>query len=152
MFKLSNVEGNIDLTVAITDYQFPESLSDNWCFVKLAVKQGQDTFEVLDPTLETTELLIIREWFACLNERTLPRFACLCFTEPCLQFDFLASSESSVRISINLNHELKPSFDLKQFGRTSSKWNLVFELGVNELNQIISGLDEVLQRLPIRGQ
>lgn len=150
MFKLSNVENKVGLELSAEGYQFPESPKDDWCFVKVIVKQGKDTFEAVDPALETTELVNILEWFKCLSERKLPRYARLCFTEPCLEFEFLACTDSSVRISIHLSHELKPSFDLKQFGLPPSGWGLVFELRENEVYKVISGIEETLLRYPVR--
>lgn len=152
MFKLSNVDNKVDLELSIEGYQFPEIPKDQWCFVKVIVKQGSDVFEAIDPALQTTELLRVLEWFRCLQERKLPRYARLCFTEPCLEFDFLASTESSVRISVHLSHELKPNFDLEQLGRRSSEWSVVFELRENELKQIVSGVEVVLLRCPVRDQ
>jgi hypothetical protein len=152
MFKLNNVENKVELELSIKGYQFPENPKDDWCFVKVFVKQGTDTFEALDPALETTELLSILEWFRCLSERKLPRYARLCFTEPCLEFEFLACTESSVRISVHLNHELRPNFDLKQFGLPNSEWIIIFDLGEGQFNKIISGVEKALLRCPVRNQ
>lgn len=152
MFKLSNVENKVALELAIEGYQFPDSPKDDWCLVKVIVKQGEDTFEAVDPALETTELLRVIEWFRCISRRKLPRYARLSFTEPCLEFKFLACTDDAVRISIHLSHELKPNFKLKQLGLSLSKWNVVFELGENEFNEIISGIEAALQRFPVRNQ
>ena len=152
MFKLSNVENKVGLELSVEGYQFPESPKDDWCFVKVIVRQGKDTFETVDPALEATELHGILEWFRCLSERKLPRYARLCFTEPCLEFEFLACTNSSVRISIHLSHELKPNFDLKQFGLPPSEWSVVFELRENEFNKVISGIEKALLRCPARDQ
>ncbi|WP_444901475.1 hypothetical protein ACJJIG_18585 [Microbulbifer sp. SSSA007] len=152
MFKLSNVENRVDLELSIEGYQFPDSPTDDWCFVRILVKQDDDTYEVIDPALEATELHCILKWFRCLSERKLPRYAQLTFTEPCLEFKFLACTDSSVRVSICLSHELKPSFDLKQFGLSASDWSVVFELGDSEFNRIISDIEKTLLRYPIRDQ
>ncbi|AWF80220.1 hypothetical protein BTJ40_05015 [Microbulbifer sp. A4B17] len=152
MFKLSNVENKVELELSVEGYQFPESPKDDWCFIKLIVKQGKDTFEAVDPALETTELMRILEWFRHLSERRLPRYTRLSFTEPCLEFKFLACTDSSVRISIHLSHELKPNFELKQFGRPPSDWRVVFELKEKEFNKVISGVESALLRCPVRDQ
>ncbi|MFC6633704.1 hypothetical protein [Microbulbifer taiwanensis] len=151
MFKLSNVENKVELELSVEGYQFPESPKDDWCIIKVIVKQDEDTFEAEDPALETTELLSILEWFRCLSERRLPRYARLCFTEPCLEFEFLACTDSSVRISIHLSYELKPNFDLKQFGQRPSEWGVVFELDESEFNKVISGVESALVKCPVRG-
>jgi hypothetical protein len=91
-------------------------------------------------------------WFKCLAERKLPRYAQLSFTEPCLEFEFLTCRDHSVRISINLSHEMKPNFDLNQIGFPPSDWRLVFDLGANEFSKVISDLEAVLLKYPVRGQ
>lgn len=152
MFKLINVENKIELALSVEGYQFPDTPKDDWCFIKVIVKQGDDSFEAIDPALETTELLNILEWFRCLAARKLPRYARLSFTEPCWEFEFLACKDSSVRISISLSHELKPNFDLKQFGLSPSKWKIVFDLGANEFEKVISGIEATALQYPVRGQ
>jgi hypothetical protein len=151
MFKLINVENKVELELSIEGYQFPESPEDDWCFVKVIVKQAEDVFETIDPALETTELLRILEWFKCLAERKLPRFARRSFTEPCLKFEFLACTDNSVRISIHLSHEMKPNFDLKQFGLPPAEWKVVFELEPDDFKRIISGVEAAITQYPVRG-
>jgi len=152
MFNLLNVENKVELELSVENYQFPDSPKDDWCFVKTVVKQGDDTFEVIDPALETTELLSMLEWFRCLAGRKLPRYARLSFTEPCLEFEFLACRGDSVRIAINLSHEMKPNFDLKQFGLPPSEWKVVFELEKNDFDKVIPGIEAAIMRCPVRDQ
>ena len=116
MLKLRNVEDKVELELAVEGYQFPDSPQDDWCMVKAVVRQGDELYEAVDPALETTEIVGILEWFKCLSEHRLPRFGHLTFTEPCIEFEFLACEDELVRISINLSNELQPGFDLKQFG------------------------------------
>ncbi|MEM8561045.1 MAG: hypothetical protein AAGF57_02365 [Pseudomonadota bacterium] len=152
MFKLLNVENRVELALSIEGYQFPDSPKDDWCFVKVIVNQDNNSFEAIDPALETTDLLRTLEWFRCLAKRKLPRYARLSFTEPCLEFEFLACKEYSVRISGRLSRELKPNFDLKQFGLPPSEWKVVFELGANEFEKVISGIEAKTLQYHVRAQ
>lgn len=151
MFKLSNVENKVQFELSVEGYEFPEDPHDDWCFVKVIIKQDDDTFEATDPALDTTELIGMFEWFSCLSERRLPRYSTLCFVEPCLEFEFLASTDDYLRISIHLNLELKPHFDLKQFNfPASNDWEIVFELDKNKTNEVLLGIKEVLVEYPVR--
>ena len=152
MFELSNVENNVQIECKITGYQFPANTKDDWCLLKVAVRQDTEYFELIDPAIESSELKNLHTWFTCLAERRLPRFASLNFTEPCISFDFLAYSNDIVRISINLSHELKPEFKLKQFGLTDNNWNIVFDLDVYEISKILNGIRQTLDLFPERSE
>ena len=152
MFKLLDVENKVELALSIEGYQFPGSPTGDWCFVKVIVIQGDNAFEATDPALETTDLLSTLEWFRCLAKRKLPRYSRLCFIEPCLEFEFLACDDSSVRISISLSHELKPNFDLEQFGLSTAEWKVIFELGATEFEKVISGIEATTLQYPVRDQ
>lgn len=151
MFKLKNVEGNIDFSLEVIGYQFPDSKKDDWCFLKVKIDQGDNRCELVDPALETTELVQLLRWFSSLAEGRLPRYSCLTFTEPCLSFDFLAFNDGVVRISINLSHELKPPFKIKQFRAMSEDWNVVIELRANDFANIRGGIKSALEKYPVRG-
>ena len=150
MFKLQNVENRVALELLIEGYQFPDVADDDWCLVRAVVTQGDDVFEVVDPALETTDIIRILDWFKCLAARKLPRSGKLSFIEPCLTFEFLACREDAVRISISLSHEMKPDFVMRQFGLKTSDWKVVFELGNEQFNKIIADIEAVLQRCPVR--
>ena len=150
MIRLKNIENNIELQLAVIGYQFPDNSEDDWCLVNAVVIQGNDKFEVTDPALETTEVTSILEWFKCLSLHKLPRFNKLSFTEPCLQFEFLACNNGNVRISVNLSHEMKPSFEISQFNRQSNDWNIIFELCTDDFKSIIGNIEAVLMQYPTR--
>jgi len=152
MFKLINVENNIELEMVVAGYQFPNSIDDNWCNIKIFIKQADAIFKIVDPALKTTELKIIHEWFKCLAERRLPNYAQLCFIEPCLEFEFLACTNDTVRISINLDHEMKPDFVMTQFGISTLEWSMVFELSKQNIDKITSGIEDALKSYPVRGK
>lgn len=148
MIKLKNVEKNIELELDVDGYQFPALEEDDWCNIKLKVRQNENSFITVDPALEATDLQSILEWFNCLKDRKPPSFASLSFTEPCLEFAFLAARNNAVRFSINLNHELRPKFKMKQFGLKSDSWRVVFEIGC--FDEIISGIEKSIRQFPAR--
>lgn len=151
MLTLTNVEKHITLSCEIIGYQFPDSLTDNWCMLKINVSQGDKVFEKIDPALDSRELIAIQHWFKALADKRLPRFAHLTFTEPCLSFEYLACRDDNVRLSINLSHELKPSFEIEQFKSSSKDWRIVFELDDNGFTEALSSLERSIERYPSRG-
>ncbi|MDH3348015.1 MAG: hypothetical protein OEM02_07940 [Desulfobulbaceae bacterium] len=40
MIELKNVENNVRLRCEVVGYQFPGSPEDNWCLLKVEIKQG----------------------------------------------------------------------------------------------------------------
>ncbi|MET1255630.1 hypothetical protein [Aliikangiella maris] len=151
MIKLKNIEGKVSLSIEVVGYQFPESEKDDWCLLKVQVEQDNDSIELIDPAIETTELAQLLLWVSSLSEGRLPRYAHLTFIEPCISFNFLSFKDDIVRISITLSHELKPNFPLIQFGNESSEWCIVFELNENQFTNIRNGIKSTLERYPIRG-
>jgi hypothetical protein len=154
MLKLENVDNQVELELAVIDYESPDSLTSNWCLIKAIVIQGNEMFEVVFPALETTDLIRISEWFQRLAEYKLPRFAHLSFTEPCIEFQFLACTEHRVRISINLCHEMKPTFKLNQFNLPfdDPDWNIIFELNADNFQTIIGNIKKVIEQYPARNK
>ena len=117
MFDAVNVDGAVQLAFGVTGYEFPDAV-DDWCLVRVAIRQGGDPYEAVDPALEATELPRIADWFRALADDRLPRHATLGFTEPCLAFEFLARDDAGVRFAVHLCGELRPPFPLRQFGTT----------------------------------
>lgn len=151
MLKLKNVEGKIDLSLDVVGYQFPDSKSDDWCLLKATIIQDGDECELIDPAIETSELVQLLRWFSSLSEGRLPRYAHLTFTEPCISFKFLAFNEGVVRIAINLGRELKPPFEIDQFRAKNNEWSIVAELKSNELAAMRDGIERSLKIYPVRG-
>lgn len=151
MITLKNIEERIDLEIEVVGYQFPEIEDDDWCFLRLRIQQDSDNIELIDPAIETTELIDLFSWFSCLSEGRLPEYAHLDFVEPCISFKFLSFKEGVVRISINLSHELKPDFPMKQFGYEENEWSIAFDLEEEQLKSICSGIKKTLDQYPIRG-
>ena len=152
MLNLTNIDNKVQLGLSITGYEFPEQPGDNWLMIMVTVAQAEKVFESADPALQTTDLVDLHDWFECLSSNRLPRYSRLTFIEPCLEFEFLAREESTVRIAIKLNHELKPAFNLEQFGRASENWSIVFNIGKSEFSGILKSLSLAIQQYPIRSK
>ena len=151
MIELSNVENKVHLKCQVIGYQFPESERDDWCLLEVNATQGEYNFKRVDPALDTTELVRLHQWFKCLSKRMLPRFANLSFTEPCISFQFLGSTDEEVRISIQLGHELKPNFEIEQLGISNDNWKIVFTLNDQDFVSVLDGISQTLIAYPIRG-
>ena len=147
---LWNPDRSLRLRLSIIGYQFPNEHSDDWLFVRLEVEHQGESYDRIDPALEATELPEIHAWFKALSTRILPKWANLSFTEPCLEFRFLRSKESSVRIAVGLNAELRPPFALHQLGNRDDEWDAVFELGTIEFESILSGIESAMATYPVR--
>jgi hypothetical protein len=150
MIELINVDGLVSIGIEITGYQFPDDPRDDWCLVKISAKQGDKSFERIEPALEASELVRLHLWLKALSEYRLPRFANLCFTEPCISFQFLAYVDDQVRFSISLSDELRPIFPLEQLGVISEDWTVVFDFAEGDFSKALSGVSEAMNRLPIR--
>lgn len=150
MIEFINVDKNVKVKCDIVGYQFPDNFKDNWCLLRVEIKQGDQVFEKVDPALEANELIELCEWFKCLSNNRLPRYAKLTFAEPCLSFEFLACSNNHVRISVELSHELKPEFELEQFNTKHSEWIIVCELDSKDFEKVIKCIEATIDLYPIR--
>ena len=151
LIELSNVEKRVHLKCQVIGYQFPERWRDDWCLLEVNVTQGEYNFKRVDPALETTELVRLHQWFKCLSERRLPKFANLSFTEPCISFQFLGCTDEDVRISIQLGYELKSNFEIEQLGINNDNWKIVFTLNDRDFEGVLDGISQTLIAYPIRG-
>lgn len=149
MISLTSVDGCTELDLDIAGYQFPDR-SDNWCLLRVSVKQGAEHFDKIDPALETGDLNRLYHWFSALAENRLPEYANLSFTEPCLELAFLSYKNNVVRVAIALNCELKPHFPLKNPFGEKEHWNLVFALQKEDFSQILSSLKQWIDNYPSR--
>ncbi len=157
MLTLKNKEFGTELILKVVDYQFPNYPNDDWCMISAKVTQGKNLFEVTDPALETTDLQQLLKWFQCLSARKLPQYATLCFTEPCLTFEFIRSEKDWVRISIKLDYEMKPNFLLEQLFNFDDEdtiddydFEMIFDLTQDDFSAVIASLQETIKEFPIR--
>ena len=123
MFDAVNVESEVHLAFGVTGYEFPD-LADDWCHVRVAVRQGGESFEAVDPALEATDLPKIRDWFRALAADRLPRYARLSFTEPCLEQLETRVTPAAMSIGMNLEnvYDFSPAYIFKDAFLQSRSW------------------------------
>jgi hypothetical protein len=109
--------------------------------VRVVVRQGTETLEKIDPAVEVSDLIKIRDWFDCLANDRLPRFSRLSFIEPCLAFAYLANTDVGTPFEIVLDAELAPPFPLRQFSEPIDEWHIVFELERGRLAAVVAEVD-----------
>jgi hypothetical protein len=149
MFDAVSMDGGVHLAFGVTGYEFPD-IADDWCLVRVAVRQGGESFEAVDPAIEATELPAIRDWFRALAADRLPRYATLGFTEPCLAFEFLARDDAGVRFAVHLCGELRPRFPLRQLGFEDAEWRVVFHFTPVRLGAVAASAEAALGQFPVR--
>ena len=152
MMKLKNVEGKIDLYLDVVGYQFPDNDRDDWCLLEVVIDQEGKCCRLVDSAIDATELVELLCWFSNLSEGRLPSCAHLMFTEPCISFEFLAFKNGLVRIAVRLSHELRPDFEMQQFGEASNDWCVVIDLDGASLKKISNDIKSSVERFPIRGR
>ena len=152
MFKLENKSTKACLTLEIIGYQFPDDPQDDWCNLKAIVEHEDHQTELVDPAIETTELIELLDWFTCLSEGRLPSYSHLNFIEPCISFEFLAVKDGEVKIAVKLAYELYPNFDSDEFLNSENVWVMVFELDSTAFQNTIEGIKNTLEKYPVRGQ
>lgn len=146
----SNVDHTIHRQCHVIGYEFPESSTEDWCLVRVRIDQGAEHFEAIAAALEAGDLLRIRDWFLCLADDRLPRWASIPFTEPCLGFAFVAADEDGICLAVKLAHRLQPSFPIHQFELSSDEWNVVFELPRERIRAIVADVDAAVSEYPTR--
>lgn len=151
MIKLKNIEGSVDVELSVIDYESVDATLD-WCLVKASVVQGKRKFETTFPALAASELEGLLDWFKRLSQFKLPRFASKSFTEPCIEFQFLSCDFGVVGVSLLLAYEMKPNFKLRQFGRLTNDWTIVFELDSEDFTRIISNIESTMEQFPFKGK
>jgi len=152
VLSFQNTDHQIKLSISVEGYEFPDSMEDDWCQIKISVNQDGRQYESVDPALEAGELGNIYNWFECLSNANLPEFANLTFTEPCLGFQFLSYKNGVIRIAVELDHELKPKFKLRQFASKQTDWRIVFELEIHDFGTLLNELRKTINEFPVRSK
>ena len=149
MFSLKSKDHAVELMLDILGYEFPD-LADDWCLLKVTVRQDDDLFEKTDPALEASDFCRLYAWFNALADRRLPSSSHLRFTEPCLELAFVSCIDNVVRIAVILNCELKPDFTQKHPYISKDDWRLLFDLDENDFSQILSAIQKWIENYPSR--
>ncbi len=108
----------LEFRFSITGYQFPDIESDsdgNWINVKYECFYRDNQFEVIDPSLLTTELKEIFDWFDLISKNQIPKYTSLNFLEPNLEFILYGNKNNIIRYGIKLDLEAKPPFRIEEF-------------------------------------
>lgn len=153
MIALDNVDKSVKFKSQVVGYQFPNAKNKddaNWCLLEVDVIHGEKIFHKIDPAIETQDLGRLYDWFTCLSTNTLPRFAHLKFTEPCISFEYLARRNDTVRFSVNLNYELKLNFNICQLGFEDNDWHIVFEIDKSGFDNVLIGLKDAMNKFPFK--
>lgn len=164
MFIFHNPHNNLFFQCSIVSYQFPDLSNDNWCLFEVKIEQDNNRFVKIDPAIETTDIVRLADWFQSLADYKLPKSAALYFTEPCITFHYYSYSNSGIRIGIELCHELKPDFRLRESSippcyqdhirqeehNANRGWNMVFTLSPEELNTMADKFRKLSKRFPVR--
>ena len=150
MLELANTDETVHLKCEVLGYQFPDAERDDWCMIRVQIRQGDASFEGVDPALEAIDLPSIRDWLMCLKNGRLPRWAHLTFTEPCLGLEFLAREQTGVRIAVHLGGALRPPFPLEWLGMAWDSWQVVAVLDRDELGAMVAGVERTMSQFPVR--
>lgn len=156
MLKFYDEQHDIKLSFEIVGYQFPgitQGSDADWCNVALHLQQGEKSFKVIDPAIEAKDLPDLLKWFTDLSERRLPSFAHISFLEPCFSFEFYNCKETTVRIGVHLDCEMRPNFYLDQLGyqpEDDEDYIVVFDLTDKNFADNIQSLKTTMQQYPIR--
>lgn len=156
MLKFYDKDHDIKLSFDIVGYQFPEITQGgdaDWCNVALNLQQGEKSFNVIDPAIAAKDLPRLLKWFTDLSERKLPDASGIGFLEPCFSFEFYNCKETTVRIGVRLNCEMRPNFYLDQLGyqpEDDEDYIVVFDLTDKDFADNIQSLKTTMQQYPIR--
>lgn len=108
---------NQTVELEITGYQFPEitvteSLSaDNWLNISLNVKSNFGNWSTVYPSLTTSDVEKMINWFDILSKNVHPDRTCLSFNEPNLFFELFNEFDSDKKmIRINFDLEFRPPY------------------------------------------
>ena len=109
---------NQTVELEITGYQFPEitvaeSLSDdNWLNISLNVKSNFGNWSTVYPSLTTSDVEKLINWFDTLSKNVQPARTCLSFIEPNLFFELFNEFDSDKKmIRINFDLEFRPPYE-----------------------------------------
>ncbi|WP_077406059.1 WapI family immunity protein [Cellulophaga omnivescoria] len=133
----------------ITNYQFPEitdcEYDSNWLLIYLNVKSDCGNWQTVDPSLLVGDVKEIIEWFKKISQNETPKYKCLNFIEPNLEFELikLGIDFKTVRIKFNLESRPKSTDDKRDYFVDCKMNN-------SELYKVIEGLKKELQPYPKR--
>lgn len=106
---------NQTVELEITGYQFPEitvaewETDDNWLNISLNVRSNFGNWSTIYPSLTTSDVEKMINWFDTLSKNVQLGCTCLSFIEPNLCFDLFNEFNSDKKIiRINFDLEFRP--------------------------------------------
>ncbi len=149
----------LEFRISIVDYQFPEIKTDydgNWLVVKYECYYKGKKFIVEDPSLFTTDLKRISNWFQSISKNIIPETVTIGFLEPNLEFILYSSKMGIIEFGIKLDLEAKPPFvfdeDLLDYNEGEYyEFEMLFESTFEELNTYSESFSELYNNYPQRG-
>lgn len=155
----NNESLKLEFRLSVVSYQFPEIKDDydgNWLILKYEVKYREKSFVAEDPSILTVDLLSIYEWFDSISKQNIPRWVCLSFIEPNLEFEVFSNDDGKIRFGIKLSLEAKPQFVIEEFlagdiENVEDDFVMVFEANYHELVQYRDHFKKVIEQYPVKG-
>jgi hypothetical protein len=141
---------NYAFNMQLVGYQFPELANvpydSNWLNVRIDIQHPDGNWTAVDPALLTYEAQRLADWLRNLAAGRRDQ-GDICFLEPCLEFDVVASEGSSEALKVILAQEFRPpwftSVDNEEF-------ELTFPLVAIALLDAAEQLEADLARYPQR--
>ncbi len=137
---------NQKVELKIDGYQFPEQNKSqdeslSWLNIYVNVHSSFGNWEILDPSLTTTEFSELIKWFKDLSLNIKPGDSSLYFTEPNLEFTLLGSTLDLKNIRLIFNAESKP-----KLANEGQDYYVDFAFTNDELSKIADGLEVELKK------
>lgn len=159
VITFKNESYDLEFRLSIIDYQFPEIQSDydgNWLVLKYECYYKDKIFVTEDPSLLAIDLVEIFEWFNSLSKNQIPKYVCLGFIEPNLEFEVYSNKKGVIRFGIRLSLEAKPPFFIEEFIVDDTKddendFVMVFEASYQELKVFRDHFKKISEQYPVRG-
>ncbi|WP_394992200.1 hypothetical protein [Emticicia sp.] len=108
---------NQTVELEITGYEFPEisvaefESDDNWLNISLNVKSNFGNWSTVYPSLTTSDVEKLINWFDTLSKNVQSGRTCLSFIEPNLLFELFNEFNSDKKmIRINFDLEFRPPY------------------------------------------
>ena len=133
----------------ITNYEFPkitnDEYDDNWLLIYLKVKSKLGNWQTIDPSLLTSEVKELIDWFNTLVQNKHPKYVNLSFIEPNLSFELLENVSDNSKFKIKFNLESKP-----KSAKEDEEYYVDCIADKQELKRIVEELEKELAKYPPR--
>ncbi len=143
-------ENNTSVELKIHNYEFPDKLDceydRNWLDIYLKVQNSDWEWETINPSLLTWDVKALIEWFRIIANNEKPGKNEISNLEPNISFFLLNKySENQNKFKIKLDAESRPPF-----AKNHEESYFIFNADKDELNRIITELENELEKFPAR--